>query len=174
METHETQEYEAYLAQLPDLTRRIHHWLNVSKGVSLAVMLGIFVRAMYVSIFWKTVNPLEIPFWWMLFAATSGVPSALVMGLDLILLRGRAPLPFGKGPKMITMGARAVIEGALLILGGLVWSALLVGIGYATWTQQFNLMEILINIFANLIAIVVAVAVLGALLRNLLKQIRSP
>jgi ABC-type multidrug transport system permease subunit len=74
-------QFDQYLAQQPTSKQAFHKWMTYLMAASAGFVVAIFVKALLVSICWTQVNPLEIPFWWMAFAA-SVLPFAICLGLD--------------------------------------------------------------------------------------------
>ncbi len=172
-------QFERYVAQQPGWIRAIHRGLDFLKAASLGFVAGIFVKALIVSIQWKEVNPLEIPFWWILFAA-SGLPLALCLGLDAMVLRavpGKMNfLGVGRdsksgSPRLVT-GAWAVLSGSLIILAGLVWAAINGAFAYFVLTLDMGVLDIATRALGILIGAFVAVQVISHLLRDFSKMLR--
>ena len=106
-----------------------HRWMKRLQAVTVGLIVGLFVMALYTSINWKQVAPFEIAFWWMMFAL-SGIPLTICVGLDIIYSRGAVvPMRWGNGPKqLVTLtGRKAVLMGLGVIVAALAWGAFVLG-----------------------------------------------
>ena len=109
------QQLAQYLEQLPESKQTFH---KLMKGLEFAVMLLIpvaFIVALYVSIAWKSYNPLLIPITWFIFAASIS-PALFLSGTHSIVL-GAFPITsvIGKNLKFVT-GSRDVWSGVAFIV----------------------------------------------------------
>lgn len=146
----------------------LHRWLKRFQAASFGLVVGIFVKALFVSVNWTRVVPLEIPFWWMCFAL-SGVLPAVCFGLDVIILRAAVfTMRLDKARRLVTVtGGQAVIAGLGIILAALAWGALIVMTAYSALTFNKELLQTVVGIFTVVVGGVFAVSFLSTLVRDL-------
>jgi len=159
-------QYAQYLEQEPESRLALHRWMKRLQAASIGLAVGVFVKALFVSINW-TQAPLEIPFWWMCFALC-GVPLTIFFGLDLIILRAAVfPVRFGNIRQMVTVtGGRAVIVGLGFIVVALAWAGFVLAIAYSTVTFNMDLLQTAIRIFTAVVGVTVTILILSTLVRN--------
>ena len=161
-------QYAQYLEQEPESRLTLHRWVKRFQAASVGLAVGVFVKALIVSINWTHAAPLEIPFWWMCFAL-GGVLPTVCLGLDVIILRAAVlPIRFDKIRKVVTVtGRQAVIAGMGIILAALAWGGLIVALAYSMVTFNRDMMQVTIGIFTALVGIVFVVQFLSTLIRDL-------
>ena len=121
-EEHIKLQLSQYLGQQPESTQSLHKWMKRLETACLGIIVAAFIAAMYVSVTWKSVNPITIPIAWFIFAA-SITPAMTFVGLDAIILRAFPPVVWpGKQPKFVT-GSSAVWTGWAFILLALIIAA---------------------------------------------------
>jgi hypothetical protein len=158
-------QFAQYLAQQPEGTRNAHQWLNRLEAAGLGIIAAAFIVALYVSITWKSVDVLLIPIAWFAFAA-SAAPLMIFTGLDAIVLRAMAPVVWmGKAPKLVT-GRGALVVGGLLILGALAAAAFWSVFAYATWTQNWALLQPMIGTLGVVMGLAMAASMLFEMARK--------
>ncbi len=160
--------YAQYLAQEPESRLALHRWMKRLQAASVGLAVGIFVKALIVSINW-TQTPLEIPFWWMCFALC-GVPLTIFFGLDILVLRAAVfPMRMISGRRqMVTVtGLPAVAIGLGFILVALAWAGFVLAIAYSTVTFNMGLLQTAISIFSAVIGVGVVISILFTLVRGL-------
>lgn len=156
---------EQYLAQQPESTQSAHKWMKRLEVASAGIIAAAFLVALYVSIAWKSVNPIVIPIAWFVFAA-SVAPAMIFVGLDAIILRAFPPAVWpGKLPKFVT-GSSAVWRGWAFILLALVTAVFWGFFAYAVGTFNMVMLEPLIRIFAGVVGIGMTVAILYSMFQK--------
>lgn len=165
-------QFDSYLAQQPSSKQTFHRWMIRLQAASLGFVLAILVKALLVSVGWNEVNPVEIPFWWMIFAA-SIFPFAICLGLDTIILGALLPLPLpqrlggGRGQKpgdqRLVTGLRAIVFGLFIIAFGLIWAGINLSFAYSVLTFDLDLLDIALRLLGIVIGVAVAVQVLSDL-----------
>lgn len=168
-------QFDQYLAQQPPSKQRFHKWMVRLQAASLGFVVAIFVWALLVSVRWTQVNPLEIPLWWMVFAA-SILPFALFLGLHAIVLRALLPLPLklhqgGRrsdkaGNRELVTGVRALLLGIFIVLVGVVWAGINLTFAYSMLTLDMDVLDVALRLLGIVIGVVVAVQVLSDLFRR--------
>jgi len=155
-----------YLAQLPESTQSLHKWMKRLEAAGAGIIAATFIVALYLSIAWKSVNPIMIPVAWFVFAA-SAAPAMIFVGLDAITLRAFPPvlLP-GKLPTFVT-GSRAVWTGWAFILLAVVVVAFWGFFAYAVGTFNMVMLEPLIRILGGVLGIVMTVSILYAMFQKI-------
>lgn len=146
-----------------------HHWMKRFQAVTVGLVAGIFVMALYTSINWKQVAPFEVAFWWMCFAL-SGIPLTIFVGLDIIYSRGAIiPMQWGHGPKrMVTVtGRKAVLTGLGIIAVALAWGGFVLALMYAMLTFNWDLLRVTISLFGTLLGAVIVLKIFSSLVRDL-------
>lgn len=155
-----------YLTGQPESTQTLHKWMRRFEAAGAGIIIAAFVVAMYVSIAWKSVNPITIPIAWFIFAA-SIAPALIFVGLDAITLRAFPPviLP-GKPPKFVT-GSSAAWMGWAFILLALVAAAFWGYFAYAVVTFNFALIAPLVAILGVVMGVAMTVSIIYKLIHDL-------
>ena len=148
-----------HLEQQPGSTQAWHIWMKRLMVAGVGIIVAAFIVAMYVSIAWRSINPILIPLAWFVFAA-SAAPALMFLGLDAIILRAFPPvlLP-GKLPRFVT-GSGAVWTGWAFILGALLVAAFWGFFAYAVGTFNVVMLEPLIRILAGVVGVGATISVL--------------
>ncbi len=155
-----------YLGQQSKSTQSLHRWMKRLEVVGMGIIAAAFLVALYVSIAWKSVNPIVIPIAWFVFAA-SAAPAMVFLGLDAIILRAFPPVVWpGKLPKFLT-GSWAVWTGWAFILGALVVTAFWGFFAYAVGTFNLALIAPLVTILSVVMGIVITVSIVFKLVRDI-------
>ena len=161
-------QYAQYLEQEPESRQALHRWMKRLQAASIGLAVGVFVKALFVSINWSQA-PLEIPFWWMCFALC-GVPLTIFRGLDVIVLRAAVfsiRLVTGRRQMATVTGLPAVAIGLGFILVALAWAGFVLAIAYSTVTFNMGLLQTAISIFSAVIGVGVVISILFSLVRGL-------
>ena len=140
-----------YFAQQPESTRSAHRWMNCLEGGAAGISVAAFVAALYLSIIWKSINPLWIPVAWFAFAATAA-PHLILAGLDAIILRAFPTSGTLCNLTKLITGSGAIWIGVGLIVLALVVVAFWGLFAYATLTQNLVLLQPLIGFLGVLMA----------------------
>ena len=158
-----------YLEQQTESTRSLHKWMKRLDAAGLGVIAAAFIMALYVSITWKSGNPIMIPIAWFFFAASPALTMVFV-GLHAILLRAFPPvlLP-GKFQRFVT-GSGAIWAGSAFIVGGLVMAAFWTLFAYSVGTFNLTLLEPLIRILSGVVGVVMTVSILYAIFQKISKS----
>ena len=155
-----------YLEGQPESTQSIHRWMKRLEVAGVGIIVATFSVALYVSIAWKSVNPIVIPIAWFVFAA-SVAPAMIFLGLDAIILRAFPPVVLpGKLSKFVT-GSGAVWAGSVFILLALVVAAFWGFFAYTVGT--FNLA--MIGPLTNILGVAVGVLAIVSVLKSLYQKI---
>ena len=154
-----------YVDQQPESSQSLHRWMKRLEVAGAGIIAAAFIVAMYVSVAWKSVNPIMIPIAWFVFAA-SAAPAMIFLGLDAITLRAFPPflLP-GKLPKFVT-GSGAVWAGWAFILLALIVAAFWGFFAYAVGTLNMALIVPLVNI----VGVVMGVGIVISIVHNLIRD----
>lgn len=150
-----------------------HHWMKRGQAATLGLAAGIFVMALWVSINWKQVAPIEIAFWWMCFAL-SGLPLTIFVGLDIIFARGAViPIQWGAGPKrLITVtGRQAVLTGLGVIAVALAWGGFVLALMAATLSFNWELLRMMISVFSVMLGVLIVLKIFSSLVRDLSRAV---
>ncbi len=174
-----------YVEQQPESKQAFHKWMTVLEVASLAIVVGVFAVAMYVSINWKSVPPMAIPTAWFCFPI-SFTPFAILVGLHAIVLRAFPPttlplfssiflpgVPRGVMPekkRQLMVERRAVAWGWGFIVMALVVAAFWGTFIWAVWTFNMALLEPLINILGVMLGVVIAISILSSMFRQITKS----
>jgi len=154
-----------YLGQQPETTQSLHRWMKRLEMAGVGIIVAAFIVAMYVSVAWRSVNPIVIPMAWFFFAA-SVAPVMIFLGLDAIILRAFPPVMWpGKLPKFVT-GSGAVWTGWAFILGALLVAAFWGVFAYAAGTFNMVMLEPLIRILSGVVGVGATISVLYSLYRR--------
>ncbi len=158
-----------YLGQQPESTQSFHRWMKRLEVAGMGIIAAAFLVALYVSIAWKSVNPIVIPIAWFVFAA-SAAPALIFLGLDAIILRAFPPVIWpGKTPKFIT-GSGAVWTGGAFILLALIAAAFWGYFAYAVGTLNFALIAPLATILGVVMGVVIVVQLIYTTYKKIAKS----
>jgi hypothetical protein len=159
-----------YVAQQPESTQAHHKWMKRLQVAGAGIMVAAFIVAMYVSVAWKSVNPLMIPIAWFLFAA-SAAPALIFVGLDAITLRAFPPVVVpGKQPRFVT-GQGAVWTGWAFILLALVVAAFWGTFAYAVGTLDLAMIARLATIVGIIMGVGMAISITVSILYSIFRAI---
>jgi len=155
-----------YLGQQSQSTQSVHRWMRRLEAAGVGIIAATFLVALYVSIAWRSVNPIMIPVAWFVFAASVS-PEMIFMGLDSIFLRAYPPviLP-GKQPTKFITGNEAVWTGWALILGALVAAVFWGFFAYAVGTFNMAMVVPLIRVLSGVVGVVITVAIVRKLIQD--------
>lgn len=159
-----------YVQQQPESGQAFHKWMQRLELVSMILIAVTFVLAMYLSITWKSVNPLVIPIAWFAFVAS---PSLLLVlaGLHSIVLRAFPPIVLpGKVQKFVT-GSEAIWFGLGTILVALAVAVFWGVFAYATWTQNWAILQPLIGFLGVVLGIGIAASIVVGMAYTIIQKI---
>jgi hypothetical protein len=139
------------IAQQPEAAQSAHRWMNRLEAVAAGISVAAFVAALYLSFMWKSINPLWIPVAWFAFAATAA-PHMILAGLDAMILRAFLTSGLLRNRTQLITGGGAVWIGAGFIVLAVVVVAFWGLAAYATWTQNWALLQPLIGFLGVLMA----------------------
>lgn len=173
-----------YIAQQPESKQAFHKWMRALELASLAIVVGVFVVALYVSINWKAVPQMAIPTAWFCFPL-SFTPFLILVGLHAIVLRAFPPTgllgktlrayppPAGQLGKtqQFRVGRQAVAWGWGLVVTALVAAAFWGLFAYAVWTLNLAMLEPLIRILAGVVGVGIAVSIAVSILYSIYRAI---
>jgi len=157
-----------YLEQQPESTQASHRWMKRLEVASLGIILAVFIMALYVSIAWKSVNPILIPIAWFIFAA-SAAPALVLIGIHAIILRAFPPVVMPGKPQRFVTGGAAVGPGVGFILIGLALAAFWGYFAYTVGTFNLAMLEPLMNILGVLMGVVIAIGILFSMAQKIVK-----
>jgi len=161
------QQLAQYLAQQPESSQAFHKWMKRLEVASLALIVAAFILAMYVSIAWKSVDPLVIPVAWFIFAA-SVTPAMLLIGIHSIILRAFPPIVLpGKMQKFVT-GHGAFWPGWGFVLGSLAVAAFWGLFAYSVWTLNWAMLTPLISVLGLVMGIMIAASILFGMVQKII------
>jgi hypothetical protein len=159
-----------YLAGQPASRQALHKWMSWLTIASVAVPVGLFFRALYLSIIWKRIDPIRIPIAWLIFVVSGTLPFILT-GLHAVLLRAFPPIGVAmRGQKFVT-GSSAVWMGAGLAVVMLLVAAFWAYFGYVVWTVNMAMLEVMVNIVANVFGVGAVIAVLYSLYQKFRRKL---
>jgi hypothetical protein len=162
------QQLAEYVAEQPASRQAMHRWMNWTIIVSMAVPVGLFIRALYLSIIWKRIDPIQIPVAWFLFMAGGTLP-ILLTGLHAVLLRAFPPIP-PIGAKFVT-GSKAVWSGGGMMVIALLIAALWGLFAYSVWAQNMAMVQVMVDILTAVIGVGVTVAIVFSLYQKLSRKL---
>jgi len=125
--------------------------MNRLEAAAAGISVAAFVAALYLSVMWKSINPLWIPVAWFAFAATAA-PHLILAGLDAIILRVFPTSGTLRNLSKLITGSGAVWIGVGFIVLALVVVAFWGLFAYATMTQNWALLQPLIGFLGVLMA----------------------
>jgi hypothetical protein len=183
------QDLKAQLAQYvehqPESTLKFHRWMKRLEVASLAIVVGVFAVAMYVSINWKTVPLTVIPSAWFCFPI-SFTPFAILVGLHAIVLRVFPPttlplfssiflpgVPRGAMPRkkqQLLVERQAVAWGWGFIVMALVVATFWGTFIWAVWTFNMAMLEPLINILGVVLGAGISIQILYTIFKKISKS----
>jgi hypothetical protein len=159
-----------YLEQQPASRQAFHKWMKRLEVVSAGIIAAAFILAMYVSVAWKSVNPIMIPTAWFLFAA-SVTPATVLVGLHAVVLRAFPPIILPGTKQKFVTGREAVGSGWGLVLVGLGIGAFWGLFAYSVWTLNLAMLEPLIRILGVVVGVGIAVSVLYSIYHSISRSI---
>jgi len=160
----------AYVTGQPEPAQRIHRWMNWLTAASLAVPVGLFIRALYLSINSKGTSPAQITAGWFIFVASGTLP-ILLFGLHSATLRAFPAMPIsGLAPQLVT-GSKAVASGVGLMVMAVAAASFWGLFAHSVVTPDWALLEKLVRILTAVVSAVAVVAVIQHLLRQLSRSL---
>ena len=159
-----------YVKMQPEATQSFHRWMRRLEAAALGIIAAAFLIALYLSIVWKSINPILIPTAWFVFAASAS-PLAVLIGLHAIILKAFPPIIVpGKAQKFVT-GSGATWTGFGIIGVGAVLAAFWGLFAYATVTQNWILLKPLIGFLGAVMGIGMAVSILIGMISTTIRKI---
>ena len=163
-------ELAAYLAGQSESIGRIHQWMNLLTAASLAVPVGLFARALYLSINWKQADPAQIAVGWVIFVAGGTLP-ILLFGLHSAVLRVFPAVPISGLALQLVTGSKAVASGVGLAVVAVAVAAFWGLFAYSVATPDWVLLEKLVQILTAVVSAGAVVAVIQHLFRQLTRSL---
>jgi len=162
------QQIAQYVEQQSESKQAAHQWMKRLEGVGVGVILAAFIVALYLSFAWKSIDPILIPIAWFAFVASAG-PLAVIIGLHSLILKASPPVIIpGKAQKFVT-GSGAVWSGLGFIVSGVALSAFWGFFAYATWTQNWVVLQPLIGFLGVVMGVGIAVSILVGMAQKIIK-----
>lgn len=158
----------AYLAQQPGSTQALHRWMKRLEVVGLGITLAIFLMALYVSFAWKSTPGNLIAVAWFVFAASAGLPMALV-GIHTLLLKAFPPVVLPSKPQRFVTGSAAVLPGVGFILMALAISLFWGYFAYTVGTFNLAMLEPLTRILGTAVSAVIVIGILLSIAQKIVK-----
>ena len=156
---------DQYLGHQPQSTRSLHKWMKRLEILGVGLIVAALVAALYVSMVWKSVDPIVIPIAWFIFAA-SAAPAMIFLGLDSITLKAFPPVVWPGKPRKFVTGTSAVWAGWAFILLALILAAFWGYFAYAVGTLNYALIIPLITILGVALGIVMTVSIVYKLIHD--------
>lgn len=155
-----------YLAQQSQSTQSVHRWMRRLEAAGVGIIIATFLVALYVSITWKSINPIMISIAWFVFAASVS-PEMIFMGLDSIFLRAYPPviLPGNRPAKFVT-GNEAVWTGWTFLVSALVAAIFWGFFAYAVGTFNLAMDVPLVRVLGGVVGVAIMVAIVKKLIRD--------
>jgi hypothetical protein len=165
-----------YIAQQPASGQAVHKWMSILETVALAIGIGVFLIALYVSFNWTRVPVKAIPTAW-LCLPVAFAPWAVLYGLHAVALRVFPPTGQA-GMKMrllspagglrdktmpLQVGTAAVAWGWAVVAIAVVVAAFWGAFAWAAWTENMPLISVFVQIVGNLMGIAIAVGIVAGL-----------
>ena len=161
-------ELATYLAQQPESKRVFHKWMQVLEMAGLALIVGAFAVAMYVSINWTEVPQMAIPTAWLAFPV-SVAPLMILIGLHTIVLRASSPVVLpGKMSNLVT-GSKAVWSGVGDIVIALAAGAFWGTFAWAVWAGDMGLVTTFIRILGTALSVLIIVSIIASVAQKLFR-----
>jgi hypothetical protein len=166
-------ELAGYMAEQSASKQTFHKWMEFLEWAGLALVVGWFALALYVSINHSSVPGTTIAVAWFLFPV-SAVPLLLLEGLHTIVLQASAPsLMPGKSRKLIT-GSRAVRSGWGQIAVALAVGAFWGGLAWAVAFSNLSLIEVYARFLGTALAVAITVSFVAGIAGALYRQFVRP
>ncbi len=173
-----------YVAQQPASKQSFHKWMQILEWASLALPVGVFAVALYLSFAWKSVPAQAIATAWLCFPL-SFMPLVLLSGLHAVGLRAYPPNGLlGKTihisvpvPGRVEKMAPLRVEGKAVAWGwGTVVAALVIGafwgvFAWAAWTVNMALLTPLITFLGYALGIAIAGSIVFSIFRDIYRRI---
>lgn len=158
-----------YLAQQPAAKQAFHKWMKVLEVAGLALLVGVFAVALYVSIRHTAFLGTTIAAAWFAFPV-SAVPLMILEGLHTIVLRASLPWTVNGRPRAFVTGSRAVWSGWVLIAMALAAGAFWGILAYAVWTFDTEMIGGYGRIVGTALGVVIPAAIILGLVSALYRQ----
>ncbi len=156
-----------YLEQQPQSRRTFDKVMKVLELAGLTLIAGYLAWAIYVSINWSV--PQRIVAVWFAFPV-SVVILLILVGVHAVGLRAFFPILVPGGPQEFFTGSKAVATGvgfaSVLLVVGVFWGAFAWGI----WTNNWAVLEPLVQILGVVVGVGVVVAVFSDLYKRFFRS----
>lgn len=176
-----------YVAQQPASKQSFHKWMRILEWASLAIPVGVFALALYLSIAWKSVPTHAIPTAWLAFPA-SFAPYLILFGLHAVGLRAYPPtgpmagsfvfivpgLPANalrEKRELFRVDGPAVAWGWGTVVLGLILCAFWGVFAWAAWTINMALLTPLITFLGYALGIAIAGSIIFSIFRDIYRRI---
>ena len=158
-----------YLAQQPAAKQAFHKWMKALEVAGLALIVGAFAVALYVSIRHTLFLGTTIAAAWFAFPV-SAVPLMILQGVHTIALRASVPLTVNGRPRTFVTGSRAVWSGWGLIATALAVGAFWSILAYAVWSFDTEMIGGYGRIVGTALGVVIPAAIILGLVSALYRQ----
>jgi hypothetical protein len=158
-----------YVEQQPESKQAFHKWMKRLEAVGVGVILVAFSTALYISIAWKSVDPIVIPIAWFGFAASAS-PLFMLVGLHTIVLKAFPPIVLPGSKQKFVTGGGAVWPGWGYVVLALALVAFWGFFAYAVATQNWALLTPLIGFLGIAMSVMIVVGMLLATIQKLTKS----
>ena len=173
---------EEYVVQQPASKQSFHKSMRILEWVSLALPVGVFAVALYLSFAWRTVPAQAIPTAWFCFPL-SFTPFLILVGLHGIGLRAWPPtgllgktmrvfLPLTGIDKTLPLrvGGQAVAWGwgtvALALISGVFWGMF----AQAVWNASMAQIGVLTQVLGTLLAVIIVAKIVLSIFQKLFRS----
>ncbi len=170
-----------YVAQQPASKQSFHKWMQILEWASLALPVGVFAVALYLSITWRTVVPTSaIPTAWFCFPL-SFTPFLLLVGIHTIGLQAWPPTGlFGSTIRIyspllnppsrmqpLQTGKPAVAWGWGTIVVAMIAAAFWGAFIWAVWTTNMALIAVFIQVLGTLLAVIIVAKIVLSIVQKI-------
>jgi hypothetical protein len=159
-----------YLAQQPAAKLAFHKWIKALEVAGLALIVGAFAVALYVSINHTAFSGTAIAAAWFAFPV-SAVPLIILQGLRTIVLRASLPFVLTGTPRTFVTGSKAVWSGWGLIATALAVGAFWGPLAWAVWSFDVAMIGSYARIIGTVLAVVIPAAIALGLISGLYRQV---
>jgi hypothetical protein len=154
------------MAQQSESTRRIHRWMGALTAMSVTVPVAFFCWALYLSVNWQRIDPLQIPIGWLIFV-TSGALPIFLFGLHAVFVRAFPATALRAMASQLVTGSRAVAYGVGLMVTAAAIAAFWGLFAHSVATLNWALLEQLGRILGIVAGVGAAITAAPSVLRQL-------
>lgn len=169
-----------YVSQQPASKQTFHKWMGILEVASLAIPVGVFAIALYLSFRWTVVPTNAIPVAWFC-VPLSFTPFLILVGLHAIVLQafppnslmgktlGVYPPPAGQlGKKLqFRVGRQAVLWGWGLIVTALIAAVFWGAFVWAVWSVDMTMISALVQVLGVLLTVGIVVSIAMSVFQKL-------